>query len=169
LTEEIIDFPSLQNIDMSSLEWHVDPIQEDQLMEKMSQSSAFAECLNKPKTKIFFEFLSYKTRYRENIGIEIKGGTRTGKSTVGQAICKYVAWLSGVPFTLWHTCANEIEYLEKIKIPNITYGSSFLIDEQTETHAGAGSYTEMQVLEDMSNIIAKQQIHTVWVHPHESN
>ena len=52
------------------------PMQNDQLQEKMSQSSAFAECLNKPKTKIFFEFLSYKTRYRENIGIEVKGGNK---------------------------------------------------------------------------------------------
>jgi len=97
----------------------------------MSQSSAFAECLMKPKTKIFFDFLDYKTRYRENIGIEVKGGTRTGKSTVSQAICKYISHLTGQPFTLWHSCANEIEYLEKLKTPNLPYACAFLIDEQS--------------------------------------
>lgn len=87
--------------------------------------------MNRPKTKLFFEFLDYKTRYRENIGVEVKGGTRTGKSTVGIAIDRYIAHLTGVPFTLWHACANEIEYLEKLKTPDLTYGSSFLIDEQS--------------------------------------
>lgn len=78
------------------------------------------------------------------------------------ALSKYTSFLSGVPFTLWHVCANEIEYLEKLKTPALPYGSVFQIDEQTETHTGAGSYSEMQVLEDMSNIIAKNQIHTFW-------
>jgi hypothetical protein len=128
----------------------------------MSQSTAFAECIGKSKTKLFFEFLDYKTRYRENIGMEVKGGTRTGKSTVVTALSKFTANLTQVPFTLWHVCANEIEYLEKLKTPTLPFGSTFQIDEQTETHSGAGSYTEMQVLEDMSNIIAKNQIHTYW-------
>jgi ribonucleoside-diphosphate reductase alpha chain len=55
----------------------------------------------------------------------------TGKSTVSQAICKYISHLTGQPFTLWHSCANEIEYLEKLKTPNLPYACAFLIDEQS--------------------------------------
>jgi hypothetical protein len=155
-------FPVLTQIPAGDLEWHVDPVQEDQIVDKMQQSEAFAKCISLNKTPLFFEFLDYKTRYRENVGVEVKGGTRTGKSTGVTALSKYTSHLSCVPFTLWHVCANEIEYLEKLKTPQLPYGSVFQIDEQTETHTGAGSYSEMQVLEDMSNIIAKNQIHTFW-------
>lgn len=133
----------------------------------MSQSSAFAEALHKDKTFLFFDFLQYKPTWREPVGIEIMGETRSGKSTVGIAICKFLGHLTLVPFNLWNICPNEIIYLEKIKQPEVQDSSSFMIDEQTETHAGVGSYTEMQLLEDIQNICAKKQINTIWAHPHE--
>lgn len=141
--------------------------QDDQIREKMSQSSAFAEALNKDKTFLFFDFLQYKPTWREPVGIEIMGATRSGKSTVGIAVCKFLGHITLVPFNLWNICPNEIVYLQKLKTPQVLDGSSFLIDEQTETHAGAGSYTEMQLLEDIQNICAKKQINTTWAHPHE--
>jgi len=42
----------------------------------MQQSEAFAKCISLNKTPLFFEFLDYKTRYRENVGVEVKGGNK---------------------------------------------------------------------------------------------
>jgi hypothetical protein len=128
----------------------------------MSKNPLFTEAILRPRTDLFLRMIQEKVRYREHIGIEIKGGTRTGKSSVGIAVCKFISALTGVPFTLQHICPNEIIYLQRLKDPKLPNGSVFLIDEQTETHTGAGSYSEMSVLEDIQQICAKEQIHSVW-------
>jgi len=121
----------------------------------------------KNKTQLFFDFLRHKPAWREPATIEIMGATRSGKSTLGIGVCKFLSGIVGVPFPLNHLAPNEILYLQMLKKLNAPDGSSFLIDEQTETHAGAGSYTEMQLLEDIQNICAKKQYNTIWCHPHE--
>jgi hypothetical protein len=62
------------------------------------------------------------------------GATRSGKSTAGIAIAKLLGHITKVPFELEHICPNEILYLQKIKKLDVLDGSSYLIDEQTETH-----------------------------------
>jgi len=128
----------------------------------MSKNPAFAEAIMRPRTDLFMRTIQEKVRFREHVGIEIKGATRSGKSTVGVAVCKFISALTGVPFTLKNLCPNEIIYLQRLKDPNLPNGSVFLIDEQTETHTGVGSYSEMSVLEDIQQICAKEQIHSVW-------
>jgi hypothetical protein len=91
----------------------------------------------------------------------------SGKSTLSTGVCKYVSKINNVPFPLSHISPNEIMYLEKLRTFNAPDGSCWQIDEQTETHAGAGSYTEMQVLEDVQNICAKRCYNSAWCHPHE--
>jgi hypothetical protein len=147
--------------------WIVDPIQDTEFQEQMSKNPAFAEAIMRPRTELLLRMIQEKVRYREHIGIEIKGGTRTGKSTAGIVFARLISSLTGVPFTLKHICPNEIIYLQRLKDPNLPNGSVFLIDEQTEAHTGAGSYAEMAVLEDIQQICAKEQIHTIWCHPHE--
>jgi hypothetical protein len=153
---------SFNFIKFSKLKFKVDPIQDDQINDACSRNSAFAEMLYRDKTKLFFNFLEHKTKYRENISIELKGNTRSGKSTGAIAVCKYIANLTGVPFDFPNICENEINYLEKVKSGIYLDNSGFLIDEQTETHTGAGSYAEMSVIADLQNIIAKKCYHTIW-------
>jgi len=130
------------------------PIQDTEFQEQMTKNPLFAEAIMRPRTELLIRTIQEKVRYREHIGIEIKGGTRTGKSSIGIALAKFIAQLTGVTFTLKHICPNEIIYLQKLKDPNLPNGSIFLIDEQTETHTGAGSYAEMSVLEDIQQICA---------------
>lgn len=175
MTESLIEkieklaVPSVgtKQINLKEVHWIIDPLQEDQIKERMSQSASFAEALMKNKSELFFQFLQHKAGFLEPTTLEIKGATRSGKSTFGTATCKFIAHLTMTSFTIEHICANEIIYLERLKTMNPPDGSAFQIDEQTETHAGAGSYTEMQVLEDITNICAKKAISTVWCHPHE--
>jgi len=133
----------------------------------MSKNPMFAEAILRPRTELLIRSIQEKVRYREHVGIEIKGATRSGKSSVAIAFCKFISGLTGIPFTLKNICPNEIIYLQRLKDPNLPNGSVFLIDEQTETHTGAGSYSEMSVLEDIQQICAKEQIHSIWCHPHE--
>jgi hypothetical protein len=151
----------------TNIDFKVDPIQDDQIRDQMARNGAFAEMLYRNKTKLFFDFLNFKAKYRENISLEIKGGTRSGKSTMGLAIAKYISTLTGVDFDTKHICPNEIAYLQRVKQGNVDDATTFLIDEQTETHTGSGSYAEMMVIEDLANIIAKRCINTLWLHPEE--
>lgn len=156
-----------KQLDLRKIEWVVDPIQDDYIKEKMAVNSAFAEALMKNKTQLFFEFLHHKPAWREPITLEFKGQTRSGKSTFATGVCKYVSNINQVPFPFTHISPNETIYLEKMRVLNAPEGSCFQIDEQTETHAGAGSYTEMQLIEDITNITAKKCYNTSWAHPHE--
>jgi hypothetical protein len=108
----------------------------------MSKNPLFAEAIMRARTDLLIRTIQEKVRYREHIGIEIKGATRSGKSTIGTALCFFISSLTGVPFTLKHICPNEILYLQRLKDPDLPNGSAYLIDEQTETHTGAGSYAE---------------------------
>ena len=99
----------------------------------MSQSPSFAEALMRNRTKLFFDTINYKIRFREPFVCETKGQVRSGKSTIAIAVAKYIAHITMVPFTLWHIANNEILYLEKLKDANLPDASSFVIDEQTES------------------------------------
>lgn len=156
-----------KQIDINKVDWVIDPIQDDNIREKMRLSTAFAESLMKDKTKLFFDFLKHKPAWREPATIEIMGETRSGKSTLGTGICKFLSKITLTAFDLPNICPNETVWLNTIKKANAPDGTSWLIDEQTETHAGAGSYTEMQLLEDVQNICAKKSYNTTWCHPHE--
>lgn len=78
---------------------------------------------------------------RENINIAVKGGTRSGKSTVGNSWGIYISGLTGVPFDPdRNVCANESEigssvlnrqeYAQKVK--DAQFNELYLIDEQKE-------------------------------------
>lgn len=118
---------------ITNLKFEVDPVQDDQIRDACARNSGFAELLFRDKTGLFFDFLEYKVKYRENITLEVKGQTRSGKSTLAIAVCMFIANLNGVPFEFKNICANEIEYLQKVKSDEFEDGSVFLIDEQTES------------------------------------
>lgn len=153
------------SISIKDIDWIIDPIQSDMMQEKMRNSPSFAESMMKDKTNLFFEYLHHKPAWREPVTLEISGQTRSGKSTLGTGICKYLHRITTIPFGLQNICPTETIYLDKIKKLNAPDQTPWQVDEQQETHAGAGSYTEMQLIEDLNNIIAKRCYHTVWIHP----
>ena len=58
---------------------------------------------------MFYDYMIYKVRMRENLNIAIKGETRSGKSTVGLSIGNFISSMTRVPYTDFHICANESE------------------------------------------------------------
>ena len=150
---------------LSTLVWHIDPIQSYLNALKMQKLPIFAEAMNRNMTGLFFKFIDYKVEHKENISIEWKGVTRSGKSTGAISVHKYIAMRTGVPFLPKYVCPNEQYYIDAIKVAVDNQG--LVVDEQLETHVGIGSFREMQYTEDLNNIIAKRCIHVSWIHPPE--
>jgi len=89
----------------------------------MQDNQRFAQTINTNITKMFYDYMIYKVRMRENLNIAIKGEcnsttaesravghqTRSGKSTVGLSIGNFISSMTRVPYTDFHICANESE------------------------------------------------------------
>lgn len=95
---------------------------------QMQDNQRFAQTINTNITKMFYDYMIYKVRMRENLNIAIKGEfngtisyctvkhqTRSGKSTVGLSIGNFIASMTKVPYTDFHICANESEYYSKVR------------------------------------------------------
>jgi hypothetical protein len=145
------------------LDWKIDPIQKYTMRMKMMKIPAYNQALGKNLSGLYYQFLDYKVEHKENIVLECKGVTRSGKTTAMISTKKYIAMKTKVPFLVDQVCPNEQYYLDKVK--HATFHQGFVVDEQLETHVGIGSYREMQLIEDLNNIIAKLCLHTSWIHP----
>lgn len=118
------------------IEWAIDPIQSYTLQLKKQKLPIFAEALSRNLTGLYFQFLEYKVKLKENISIEIKGVTRSGKTTGAISSGKYVAKFTGVPIKPKHVCSNEQYFINAVKIA--LDNQSLVVDEQLETHVGIG-------------------------------
>jgi len=137
---------------------------EHKIKMQMMENPKFAQMLAINITGTVYGYFGYKVQMRENINIAVKGGTRSGKSTVGNSWGIYISGLTGVPFDPdRNVCANESEYAQKVK--EARFNELYLIDEQKEAKFGAGSFREEMGIMDVQNIIAKKCIHTIWVYP----
>lgn len=154
-----------KRINLQKISWSIDPIQNFLMSIKAQKMPVYAEALSRNMTGLFYNFLRYKVAHREVITLEAKGPVRSGKSTAGISICKYISMNTGVKFTVKMICPNE-QYYNQL-IPKAEANSCILVDEQLEQHTGTGAFREMQHTEDLGNIIAKLCIHSVWVHPNE--
>ena len=69
----IVEIPKLQSRVVDA-HWITNPIQEAELQEEMTKNPLLAEAIMRPRTDLLIKSLVDKVRYREHIGIEIKGG-----------------------------------------------------------------------------------------------
>ena len=121
--------------------------------------------LNRDLTKDFNKWLLGKIEAKEQIKINIKGETRSGKSLIGLKINFLTTKeYEHKEFEIEKiVCANQKEL--RVKLNTCEFGDSYLIDENAFANVGMGSITELQQLKDINNIIAKQNIHMVYITP----
>jgi hypothetical protein len=141
-------------VNLKSIEWMIDPIQSYTIELKKQKLPIFAEALSRNLSGLYYQFLEYKVKLKENITLECKGVQRSGKTTGMISTAKYISRFTTVPFIPHYVCSNEQYYIQRVK--NALDNQSLVIDEQLETHVGIGSYREMQYIEDLQNIIAKR-------------
>lgn len=151
---KVVEKPETQKVALRNVTWNIDPIQSYLMNIKAQKMPAFAEALNRNMTGLFFRFLDYKVEHREVITLECKGQVRSGKSTGGISICKYISSRTGVVFLVDNICPNEQYYNQSIR--DAVDNQCLLIDEQLEQHTGLGAFREMQHTEDLGNVIAKR-------------
>lgn len=161
-------------INPHSLQYEIDNIQNERVRDRMMKNPEYARIMSMNKTKLFFEWLQQKIKLKENITIEIKGYTRSGKSvtgiTISKLITKLVKQIHGIDreFEHYQVCKNESDFNQKVRNwakQKKTFNTAWVVDEQTETHVGMGSYSELTMQEDINNIVAMECLHVCWIHP----
>lgn len=109
-----------QTIDMKTVNFLVDPMVAHKIQQQMQENAKFAQTINTNITQMFYDYIIYKVKMRENLNLAIKGEmhsrtngyahlTRSGKSTVGLSLGNFVSKMTGVPYNDYHICGNESE------------------------------------------------------------
>lgn len=154
------------NLDLSQAHYEIDPLQEKIIFDYQRRDERFKRAFNTNYTNDFLAVLKKKCELKEPITISIMGWTRGGKSSVGITIGVIIMAFHGRCFNIDFICANEIDFLKKIKEMDFKTSSNsvFLIDEQ-KSFFGVGSTAKKIKLTDVQNIIAKHNISTVSICP----
>lgn len=138
---------------------------EEMIMQDLFQSDDSIKVkLHRDLSKDIDDWIKSKLEKKENVSLNIKGSTRSGKSLVGLKIARNITKFYNKPFdTEYITCANQKEFRQKLQ--NANFGDVFVIDENVFSDVGIGTGTERQQLKDIQNIVAKQNIHTIYITP----
>lgn len=99
----------------------------------------------------------------ENIIIEVKGETRSGKSSLAFFLGKLISYWWGHEFTVDNILPNQSEFNEWVKTAK--YGETVVIDEQIQEVYGEGTEREHAQLSMILNICAKRCINSIFIYP----
>jgi hypothetical protein len=145
--------------------WEEEPINKRLLNREAQESEALRKALSTDLTADFIKSLYHKVTRTpsENINIEVKGETRSGKSSVGIFLAKLISYWWGHEFTPESVLPNQGVLLERLK--DAEYGETFLIDEQTPETYGEGILRETEQLGMCLNITAKQCNNLIFIYP----
>ena len=154
----------LEKFKIKEVDFKVDEFEELILQDIMQFDENTRIKLNRDVTKLLLDWVENKIIKKENVSINGKGSTRSGKSLVMLKQVERICRKYGKPFdTEKIICANQKEY--RLKLQTASFGDCYQIDENAFANVGEGSMTEMQQLKDVQNIIAKKNIHTFYITP----
>ena len=154
----------LEQFKVKNPEFRVDEFEELILQDVMRFDENTRIKLSRDMTETFSNWMKNKIEKKENISLNVKGGTRSGKSVVTLKFTNNNVRYYNKPFdTNYIVCANQKEY--RLKLNKAKFGDVFQIDENAFANVGEGSMTETHQLKDIQNIIAKQNIHTYYITP----
>ena len=154
----------LDEIKPKNIKFELDEFEQIRLRDLMNEFETFKEKIHRDLTPVFNNFIKGSHRRKDQIKINIKGRTRSGKSLVGLKIISEVGKLNLKPLdVLKSVCDNQKVLKKKLQIAE--YSDSYLVDENAFANVGAGSMTEMAQLKDINNIIAKNNNNIVYITP----
>ena len=145
--------------------WNRDDLREKVEAIDIQNSESYRKALQTDFSKAFISTI-YKKAISvppENINLEIKGETRSGKSSVGIFLAKLISYWWDLEFTEDNILANQSELLYKLK--EAKYGETFVVDEQTTTAFGEGVIRETEQLGMNLNICAKKCNNLIFIYP----
>lgn len=151
------------DIDIPRAHFELDALQEELLNRYLRGDKTFLRAFNTNYTSLFMEFLKDKTRLNEPIALAVMGGVRMGKSVSAITIAGLVMEARGRLMDVELIMANEYVFLDEIK--NAKFGDFYVIDESKHAMYGTGSSTRKSKIQDIQNIIAVNNISTLWLTP----
>lgn len=151
------------DVDIHRVNFELDALQQHLLQRYLRQDKNFLRAWNTNYTPLFMEFFKDKVRLNEPITLSIMGATRSAKSTSGITLAGLGMEARGRLMTVDKVCASEYVFLEEIKKAN--FGDFYVIDESKQAMFGVGSMTRKFKIQDVQNIIAVNNISTIWIRP----
>jgi len=148
-------------------EFKIDPVRDMIMQENQRNNPQWRKSYNTNYTDRFVDALKFKVEYKENLNIEIKGDTRSGKSTGGMLLGLMVSSMWKMPFSIENICEDQSALIKKLETAE--FGETFLVDEQKGELFGEGVNREAQQLGDIQNICAKNCNNMIWIYPTRFN
>jgi hypothetical protein len=154
------------SFNLKDAKYEIDALQNKLLEFYIRADSRFRRAFNMNYTNDFIQYIKDKTRLNEPCHIYVMGSTRGGKSYTSISICIIHQAFYGRKFTIDYICANEMEFLEKLRVmpQELLKNRIFMIDEQKSMY-GVGSISKKSKLTDVSSIIAINNISTISINP----
>jgi hypothetical protein len=155
------------NYDLSKCNFQLDILQDKLLQFYLRSDKKFRKAFMTNYTNEFFQFLKDKARLNESFHVSTMGLVRSSKSTSMITICVFHQAIYHKKFSVDYVCGNQYEYIEKLQTfsENKLYNRIFLLDEEKQNTMGVGSVARKLKLQDVNNIIAKNNISTISINP----
>lgn len=162
-TQDIKWKPREINVDISRMNFQLDALQEELLFRYIRQDMNFKRAFCTNYTSLFMQFIRDKVRLGEPITLSVIGSTRGGKSTSAITVAGLIMEAKGKLMSADKICENEFAFIEDLK--KSEFGDCYVIDESKQAVFGVGSMAKKFKLQDVQNIIAVNNISTIWLKP----
>ena len=149
--------------DFSKINFQLDELQNQLIFRYLQDDMNFRRAFSTNYTSFFLKYVHDKHRLREPISLSILGAVRTSKSTSAITIAALKRMLDDKRIEAYNVCESQYEYLENLKMSE--KDDIFVIDEGKSATFGVGSMARKMQLQDVQNIIAVNNISTIWIRP----
>lgn len=154
------------DIDISQAGFELDALQQELINRYLRTDRNFLRAFHTNYTSLFFQFIKDKVRLSEPYGLSLMGQTRSGKSVSAITIAGLTMESKGRLMDINHIVSDEYKFMDNLKNEEITkFGDAFVIDESKQAVFGVGSTAKKVKLVDIQNIIAVNNISTLWLKP----
>lgn len=168
IDEKNFDFSQLKfSFNLADADYQLDVLQNQMLQFYLVADRKFRRAFNQNFTISFLQFIKDKARLREPVHMSILGQVRGGKSYSGISICAFHQAQYKRLFTSDYICSDGYEFLERLQSlsEDKLLDRIFLIDEQKQAVFSAGATAKKIKMQDVSNIIAINNISTISICP----
>lgn len=168
--EEEFDFSKLKfSFDLSKANYQLDELQNQLLQFYLHADKKFRRAFSMNYTVSLLKYIRDKAKLHEPVSISVIGAVRSGKSYSSITLCIFHQAQYGRLFTSEYICANVYEFLEKVqKMPKEKLVDHiFLVDEMKQSVFSVGSTAKKMKVSDIANIIAINNISTIYLTPHK--
>ena len=154
------------DIDITDAVFEIDSLQNEIIQRYLRQDRNFLRAFYTSYTHLFRQFILDKVRLGEPISCSLMGQVRSGKSVSGITAAGMIMEAKDKLMSVNQICSSEFEFMTTIKEnKGVEFGDAFVIDESKQAVYGTGSMAKKVKLMDIQNIIAVNNISTIWIRP----